>query len=443
MVDLVSLQDVRVHLQELERIADEHGGNRAAGTPGHEASVDYVTSVLEDAGYAVRRQEFSFAAFDDVGPDVVELVPAGATSFASGEDFKAMLYSASGDVTAPLVAVGFDVDAHGLVGLGCDLSDFDGFPEGAVALVQAGPCFRRDQVTNAQTAGASAVIVSYPDWTAGAVRRPTLIDPTQIKVPALSASHEVGVVLSKSSEQPGTTVHVAATTTIEERTTVNVIAETKQGDPGAVIMAGGHLDSTIDGPGINDNASGTATLLAIAELLSDPNLDLEHRVRFAFWSAEELGLLGSTEYVDTLSGPDRDAILAYLNFDMLASPNHAVLVYGEPDAPSGSTSIAERFEVWFEAEGVPSERFDLGGGSDHGPFARMGIPVGGLFAGASELMTDQQATRYGGTAGEPHDECYHLACDRLDHVGEETLDTLSEAAAQVILALAREAEPLP
>jgi Zn-dependent M28 family amino/carboxypeptidase len=255
-------------------------------------------------------------------------------------------------------------------------------------------------------------------------------------IPAVGASAEVGDALRDAAEA-GALVHLSVQTLIEDRVTGNVIAERAGIGPGPVanevVMAGGHLDSVIDGPGINDNGSGTMTILEIALRLAELP-PTPRTVRFAFWTGEELGLYGSRHYVESLSEEERDRIVAYLNFDMVASPNYGRLVY---DSSGGSTSrdITALFTDYFDALGLTYQLEDLGGGSDHGPFMDALIPVGGLFSGATELKTDAQAELFGGEAGEPMSPCYHLACDTTDEINLTALDELSDAAAHVLMML--------
>jgi Zn-dependent M28 family amino/carboxypeptidase len=347
------------------------------------------------------------------------------------------VYSAAAAVEAAVTPVDFDPNAVGGQGAGCSSSDFTDFPEGSIALLQPGPCFRRDQVVNAQTAGAVAVVVSYPDWSAGTVRRPTLIEPLLIEVPALAASHDVGLALQSAAES-GPPVQIATETSSEDRTTVNVIAESTGGDEGNVVMVGGHLDSTMDGPGMNDNGSGTATILELAEAMAAE--EPTNKVRFAFWGAEELGLIGSSQYVEGLEGGELDDIALYLNFDMLASPNFVRFVYGDAEAPSGSDAIAEVFAGYLDSKGLDHESLDLQGGSDHGPFARAGVPVGGLFTGATEVKSISQVDSYGGTAAAPLDACYHLACDTVENVNERVLEEMAGAVAHAVATFASSTE---
>jgi Zn-dependent M28 family amino/carboxypeptidase len=439
--DAVTVAAILGHLREFERIADENDGNRAAGTPGHEATLAYVEEQLRDAGLDVEEQDFEFPEFELTGPSELGVGPGSgggsAETFQEDRDFKPLLYSAAGGVDAYVTAVGFDPSAPpgDRSGGGCLSADFADFPVGNMALVQPGNCFRRDQLENAQAAGASAMFIAYPGTQPDHVLRPTLLGPVGVSIPAVSVSADVASALVASSAS-GELVHVVVRARSVTATTTNLLAETPGGDPSQVLMVGGHLDSVIDGPGINDNGSGTATILEVARQISALGLQLDAKVRFAFWSGEELGLLGSDQYVSTLQPTDQQAIIGYLNFDMLGSTNFVREVYQEDGAPSGSADLTQLFLNYFEDVGIGAEPASLGGGSDHGSFMRAGIPIGGLFTGASEVMTSEQAATFGGQAGEPQDACYHLACDRVDRLNVEVLDQMADAVAFAVVALA-------
>lgn len=215
---------------------------------------------------------------------------------------------------------------------------------------------------------------------------------------------------------------------------VNLLTELA-GEEDEVIMLGAHLDSVRAGPGINDNGSGVAALLAIADGLR--GLPAQQRtVRFAFWGAEEGGPFGSAAYVVGLDPAERARIGAYLNFDLLGSPNAVRFVYDEAEAASGSGALTDLFVARLEGAGLAWEPVDLEGDSDHGPFAEAGIPTGGLFSGGFELVTDAQAAAHGARAGEPADACSHHACDTIDNVDLVTLQELAQVAARVLVALA-------
>jgi Zn-dependent M28 family amino/carboxypeptidase len=434
--DGVQVASIMADLGTLQQVADEHGGMRAAGSSGGQASASFVADAMRRLGYDVHLDSFKVPLFSEAGDGALQLVGAGQPSFVPGMDFRAMLFSPSGDLTARVVAVGFDPGAApgARSGLGCASSDFAAQPRGVIFLVQPGPCLRRMQVDHAQQAGAAAIVVSYPEWDPGFVLRPTLLDPAGIKVPVIGTTRQMGLALAAAASR-GRQVHLRISTTIVDQETANVLAETHRGDARHVLIVGGHLDTAIDGPGINDNASGTMTLLEIARRLAAAG-PTAWKVRFAFWSGEEIGLWGSRRYVDGLSDAERGTIQAYLNFDMLASPNGARLIYDDAAAAPGSNVIAGLFAAYFKGAGLASARMDLSGASDHYFFEQARVPTGGLFAGANEVKDAAAAATFGGTAGEDYDSCYHRPCDRLDRINTGLLGELSQAAAFVIGRLA-------
>jgi Zn-dependent M28 family amino/carboxypeptidase len=189
------------------------------------------------------------------------------------------------------------------------------------------------------------------------------------------------------------------------------------------------------GPGINDNGTGVATLLVIAERLADLPAP-GSTVRIAFWGAEEGGPHGAPAYVAALSPGELDRIGAYLNFDMLGSPNPIRFVYAESGAAPGSEPLTALFTSYFDAEGLAWAPIDLAGHSDHGAFTDAGIPTGGLFSGGREPKTDEQAAAFGGSAGEPADPCSDQACDTIGNINEAILAEMADAIAHVVATLA-------
>jgi len=414
-------------------IATDNGGLRTAGTAGYEASVQYVAEQLREMGYSVEVPEFEMATYLELPGGTVGV--DGGPTFETGDDFKAMIYSASGDFSAAVTPVGFDDGQNG----GCDAADFDGFVAGTIALAPPGSCFRRQVVLNAVAAGAVALVVSYPQYAQGEPRRPTLLSPDGIDIPVLSATGEVGETLQTAAED-GSQVHISVTTEIGQAMVHNVIAES-HGIAERVVMLGGHLDGVHDGPGINDNGSGPAALLEIARVLAEERPWA--RVRFAFWGGEEFGLLGSGAYVDGLEADGRAEIAAYLNFDMLGSLNAVPIVYDSPDAAPGSVAIGDFLVEYLVRADMGGQRIDIGASSDHAPFQEAGIPSGGIFSGASEVKTAAQAAAFGGAANAPMDACFHLACDTLENVNVESVALFARAAAAVALAVVTGAVSVP
>ena len=441
--DAIDLPDILADLQRLQEIADEHGGTRPAGSAGHDASVEFVAGELRKAGYVVELQPVELPAFEQRGPSVVQVV-GGDVSFEDVRDFKAMLFSGSGDVTAPVYDLGFDpqFEPDQPRGFGCDADHWADVPDGVVVLAYPGPCRRLEVVLAAQEAGAVAIVTAYPGWTRDAVLRPTLVDPSGIRIPVIGATEAVGAALARAAAD-GAGVRVATDTLVETRTSINLIAETPGGDASKVLMLGGHLDSVVDGPGINDNGTGTMTVLEIAREVAaltsaNPAAAPAWKVRVAFWTGEESGLLGSFAYARGLTPDAIAAIRAYLNFDMLGSSNGIRTVYDglQTSNPAGSGVVSGLFSQALEAQGLGWQPEAVGAVSDHFPLDQLGIAVGGLFSGANEPKSAPQSVLFGGTVGAPNDPCYHLACDTIDNVDAAWLEEMARAAAWVAGALA-------
>ncbi|MDG9717029.1 M28 family metallopeptidase [Streptomyces sp. DH24] len=222
------------------------------------------------------------------------------------------------------------------------------------------------------------------------------------------------------------------TTTIQQftysgRTGYNLIADWPGGDTNRVVMAGSHLDSVSSGPGINDNGSGSAAVLETALAVARAQYKPTKHLRFAWWDAEELGLVGSRHYVNSLSVGNRATISGYLNFDMIGSPNPGYFVYDD------DPTIEKTFKEYFAGLGVPTEIETEGDGrSDHAPFKSAGVPVGGLFTGASRTKTAAQAQKWGGTAGVAFDRCYHSSCDTTSNINDTALNRNSDALAHAV-----------
>ncbi|MCT9084214.1 M28 family metallopeptidase [Streptomyces fulvoviolaceus] len=222
------------------------------------------------------------------------------------------------------------------------------------------------------------------------------------------------------------------TTTLQQftssgRTGYNLIADWPGGDTGQVIMAGSHLDSVTSGAGINDNGSGSAAVLETALAVARADYQPTKHLRFAWWGAEELGLVGSKYYVNSLATSDRSRISGYLNFDMIGSPNPGYFVYDDDPA------IEKTFQEYYTGLGIATEIETEGDGrSDHAPFKSAGVPVGGLFSGADYIKTAAQAAEWGGTAGKAFDACYHSSCDTTANIDDTALDRNSDAVAYAV-----------
>lgn len=424
LLECVTLEGVREHQAAFQAIADANNGIRTSGTPGFDASKDYVVAQLTGYGYNVTVQPFQFQTFIVLSPSILEQVsppPAGPIVN------NIMSYSGSGDVTAAVST------PAGI--LGCAAADWAGFTAGNIALVRRGACTFATKATNAYNAGASGVII-YNN--APGVLNGTLGATFSLNIGVTSVTNAQGLALA-ALVPGGLTMRLKTDTFRGLATTYNVFAESKGGDPNNVVMAGAHLDSVNAGPGINDNGSGSAALLEVAEQMA--KVKPRNMVRFAWWGAEESGLVGSTYYVNNLPQAEKDKITLYLNFDMVGSPNHVFFIYDGDDSdvvgagpgPAGSPEIEKTFEGFFNMKGLPFKGTDFSGRSDYGPFIATGIPSGGLFTGAEGIKTAAEAAIWGGTAGAAYDPCYHLACDTYANNNDFALDVNSDAIAFSIL----------
>jgi Zn-dependent M28 family amino/carboxypeptidase len=426
----VTLEGVRAHQKALQDIADANGGNRVAGSPGHDKSADYAEKVFRDAGYIVTRQNFDFQTFIELTPTTLAQVAPTPTA---AIPTTIMSYSGSGSVTAPVSTLPTIT--------GCDAADFAGFPAGNIALISRGICTFALKATNAQAAGAAGVVIynNRPGPLNG-----TLGAEFSLNIAVTAVQQGVGTQLASLT---GLVLALNTNTFRGTATTANIIAESQRGDPGNVVMVGAHLDSVNAGPGIQDNGSGSAAILEVAQQMA--KVKPRNKVRFALWSAEESGLIGSEYYVENLPQADKDKIALYLNFDMIGSPNHVFFVYdgdnsdatGAPAGPGNSAAIEKVFEGFYAQRNLPFKGTDFDGRSDYGPFIAAGISAGGLFTGAEGLKTAAEAELWGGITGTAYDPCYHQACDNYGNINLFALDTNSDAVAYATLYFAKSKTP--
>jgi Zn-dependent M28 family amino/carboxypeptidase len=454
--EAVSAEGVYSHLEVFQQIADANDGNRVAFSEGYFDSVDYVARAMTLAGYEVSIQLFPYIVFDNrTTPEFQQTAPAQVSyEFDADNGFSIATYSGSGEATA--LAEPVDVilpaaaDANTSTS-GCEESDFADFTAGNIALVQRGTCSFYQKATNAEAAGATGVII----FNEGQEGRTDVVGATLgaagVGIPVIGISYELGA----SFAQTETTVRVKVDAFTEERVSGNILADTPIGKPDKTLVVGAHLDSVPEGAGINDNGSGSAMLLEIAlqmsnlGMLESEDTGVRNRVRFAWWGAEEAGLLGSEHYVYSLPDAQFEEIVANLNFDMVASPNYVRFVYdgdgsaSEQGGPEGSAFIEWMFNDYFMDQGLATVPTAFDGRSDYGPFIENGIPAGGLFTGAENVKSEEEAGIFGGVAGEAYDECYHDACDTLDNINMQGLDEMADAAAYAINVLAVNDLPTP
>jgi Zn-dependent M28 family amino/carboxypeptidase len=447
LLECVRVEGVREHQAALQRIADENDGNRFSGFSGYDASVDYVVEKLQAAGYDPEVQTFDYLAFEVAGPSTLQQTAPNPTTYVEGVDFGAITQTDPGDVTAAVTPVDLQLGLGNTSTSGCEAADYAGFPAGNIALLQRGTCTFELKAENAAAAGAVGIVIFNQGNTAAEDRNNipavTLTANNTSGIPVLGTTYALGVTLAGT---PGLQMRVFANTLRQILPTYNVLAEKTGANDENVVMAGAHLDSVLAGPGINDNGSGSAAILETAIQMA--KVKPTNTVRFAWWGAEESGLVGSTNYVNGLSQAEKDRIALYLNFDMIGSPNYIQMVYDSDESgfeapvpvPPGSIAIEDLFESFYTLSNEPYDDAEFSGRSDYQAFINNGIPAGGLFTGAEVPKTAEQQAIWGGTVGAQYDPCYHLACDTFANNNLHALTINADAVAFAVLTYAYSTE---
>ena len=494
----IDRDEVVEHLVELEgrasKTSDGSSVTRAAGTEGYAQSLDYIVDTMREHDYQVSIQEFDFRAWEELagtslnvnGVDLVSVRNAGEGVEA---DFAVMSYS--GKSNGPLagevafVTPDFRFDAPDYDDTdGCESSDFSGKDiTNKIAVIQRGGCSFSTKVVNAQNAGAKGVIVFNQGNAEGrtSVVNGTLGNDSTSVIPAFGARYELGQQWYELSQTSAVPVNLQVDVEDEVVLTQNIIAETKGGDEEQVVMLGAHLDSVPEGPGINDNGSGTAGLLEYAVTLADLNAPVKNKVRFAWWAAEEAGLVGSEYYTNDLFAPLRaqaeqeilkelglddpsqltpeqldlvdaryyelNKVKLYLNFDMIGSPNYIFGVMdgdlsdtkdspdnaytGDFEPPYGTSDIESTFNRFFSNKSHSTVPQALSKRSDYAGFADWGVAFGGLFTGAENVKSAEEVEQFGGEIDVAYDKCYHQACDDLNNISQTALYVNTQSLAYV------------
>ncbi|KUI02692.1 M28 family peptidase [Mycobacterium sp. IS-3022] len=430
----VGVDAMFAHLRKLQEIADANGGNRAEGTAGYDATVDYVANFLRDKGFDVTAPEF----------ELLERIEGGNPAMrVGGREFP--VDQASLLITTPPGGLNA-VTLRPREAEGCRASDYDGTSvRGAIAVVDDTGCSVVDKQNAAVSEGAVGLLVVSTPGPGGS--------PAGLFTPGYYQDLTVPVgVIDRNADAAlrRTTAPVRLTLDGEPvmKKTRNIVAQTRTGDPRNVVLAGAHLDSSAASPGANDDATGIAALLETAAALgSQPSV--ANAVRFVFWASEENGSAGPTKYLQGLSPDEQRDIALYLNFDMLGSPNAGYFTYDgdqsaqpNPDiptrsVPTGSAGIERTLAAYLNTAGVRPADMPLSQFTDYYPFLAAGVPIGGLTAGASQRKTEAQARLWGGRAGVPFDPNYRTKRDTVDSINRDALSVLGPAVAYAVGTYAR------
>ncbi|KAH9886796.1 Zn-dependent exopeptidase [Xylariomycetidae sp. FL2044] len=397
----------RAHqLYSIAELGQEQYGHptRVIGSAGHRGTLEYITSTLEslDDYYTFSKQPFP-AVLGKVYQSRLVIghhVPSSAApmSLTPPTPDKKPVY---GDLVMVQNA-------------GCDASDYPAEVNGRIAFIQRGVCSFGTKSELAGKAGAlAAVIYNYnSDPFGGTLEKPS---PDHVPTFGLSGEDAAPTLAKLKAGHPVDSI-VYIDSVVNEIMTDNVIAQSTQGDPDNCVMVGGHSDSVGAGPGINDDGSGSLTVLEVAVQLS--NFTVNNCVRFAWWAGEEEGLLGSDYYVSVLTPEENKKIRLFMDYDMMGSPNFAYQIYNATNAanPVGSEELRDLYVKWYANHGLNYTFIPFDGRSDYDAFIKHGIPGGGIATGAEGIKTLEEEMMFGGKAGEWYDPCYHQLCDDVGNV---------------------------
>ncbi|CAF0912289.1 unnamed protein product [Rotaria sp. Silwood1] len=466
----IRIDEVMSYLNELQRIATANNGTRAVNTPGFNATLNYIENYLTaNTNYKITKTFFFLRDFVLASNPILISSINGAkknytysTNLAIAE-FYHVKYSTSANFSS-------SIQLTVIPNVGCSDDDWQKAtlpPQDRVALVKRGICGFQDKAILAAKYNVDALLI-YNDG-----ESPDRVSPLEVNlaqdnaIPALFLSFTVGQVLVNAAKNSSTNITVQLIIDVKNLPDFpvgNICADTPTGDVTQTIVIGSHSDSVTAGPGINDNGSGSAANLALAVSLArlfrtSTYPKYKYRVRFCWWGAEELGLLGADFHVkqaknSSIIGERLSDYLINLNYDTIGSPNYMLGIYdgatARNDTPSqalvGSIKITALFRDWFIQQNLPYDYRDVSGRSDYAPFLAEGVVSGGLSAGTDGIKTQNQRDRYdqmlgqglGGISGIMYDPCYHKACDTIQNINILGYEKMVKAAAYVLEFLGRE-----
>jgi len=471
LIACINQKDLWNIMQKFQAIADANPSpadghpSRNSGEPGYKASADYVAQVMRDAGYSVQLQQYKFTYYAYTATPVFSEVSPTAHTYSLGVEWGPG--QTTGSANAPLQAAGGIIlppTEQTSSTSGCTSADFSGFVAGRIALIQRGGCNFGVKVLNAQAAGASGVVI----FNEGNPGRTELLvgsmvdgndNPIIPTIPVAFVDYATGLGFYnqiQSGTAPVMSIDIQALVD-PNRDDWNVIADSKGGDVNHTVVVDAHLDA-IYGAGMLDNASGSATILDIAQQLKNVN-PLNH-LRFIWFGGEEIDLLGSAYYINTLSNNDLSHTVYDLDADVTATPNYiiGVLDPAAPDFFGGAVTnsfpnrvykpslIARDYAVqYFDSVGLNHE-FLAPSGTDAINFNNVGIPASGLLTGQDCCKTQQEVNLFGGYLGNYEGNIPSFDggcvdnpfrwCDNLSNNVPAVLTFMTKAFAQMVVQMA-------
>jgi Peptidase family M28/PA domain len=475
LVACITTADLWQHMKKFQAIANANPGpdghaSRNSGEPGYKASADYVASVMTAAGYNVTIQTYKFKYFAyTAAPVFGEVSPIPHTYLIAMDWNPGQSTGTANGTLQPAGGIIIPPTSTPSSSSGCTAADFSGFVPDQIALIQRGGCNFGVKVLNAQAAGATGVII-FNEGNPGrtGVLAGSLVDangnPIIPTIPVAFTSFAIGddlltqyqVAVKNGTPLPKMSLSIQAIVD-PNRDDYNVIAESKGGDPNHVLVVDAHLDA-IYGAGMLDNASGSATILDIAQKMK--NVTPRNKLRFIWFGGEELGLLGSAAYINSLSSNNLSHIGYDLDADVTATPNYIIGVL-DPAGPDlfgrtvtstfpnrvykASTISRDQSIAYFNSIGLNHELFSPVG-TDAFSFNAVGIPAGGLLTGQDCCKSQDEVNLFGGSVGNYEgnlgtsdggcvDNPFRW-CDNLNNNDPTVLTFMSKAFANTVVQMA-------
>jgi hypothetical protein len=475
LLPCITKADLWNHMQRFQAIADANPSpadghpSRNSGEPGYKASADYVAQVMRDAGYNVTIQQYTFTYYAYTGiPSFSETSPT-AHDYVLNEEWGPgqSTGTVTGGTVQPAGGIVLPPTLTSSSTSGCTASDFSGFVPGRIALIQRGGCFFGVKVQNAQAAGAAGVIIFNEGNTGTSDDRVGLLigslqdaagNPIIPTIPVAFTTFAAGQALYDQAQQTPPVMSLSIPAVVKPNTPdYNVIAESKGGDKNHVVVVDAHLDA-IYGAGMLDNASGSATILDIAQKMK--NVNPLNKLRFIWFGGEELGLLGSSYYVNSLTSTELSHIGYDLDADVTATPNYLIGVL-DPAAPDlftrtvtatfpnrvykASTVARDQAVEYFDSIGKNHE-FLSPVGTDAFSFNAVGIPASGLLTGQDCCKSQAEVDLFGGFPGNYEGNVPSFDggcvdnpfrwCDNLSNNDPDVLTFISKAFATMVVQMA-------
>eukprot|EP01080_Neovahlkampfia_damariscottae_P005703 gene5703-9523_t len=413
----IETENILKHLQQFQNIALNNNNSRSPQF-GYNETGKYIMNELSKYSDKLNIEIQPFQIEEYLIKEKPKFSTSNQVEYKLDIDFNQLSYSGSGNIS--------NLYLKRIQNKGCKENDYINMineTKNYLFLIQRGECTFLEKVNLAIKYGAKSVLIQNQET--------ELVQGTlgkYVPIPTFSISSTFKFPINNE-----TLFNLYSNNEVLIQNTFNIITETKKGNPNEIIIIGSHLDSVSKGPGLNDNGSGSTSMLEILiNLLQYHENEIENKIRFCFWGAEEIGLVGSTFYVNSLNNIQLKQISLNLNFDMIASPNYIRGVYDGKKKDKKCHQIQKIFEEFYIKQGLQFDLSEFDGRSDYGPFLEKGIPAGGLDSGAEKLKTDDQVLKTGGISGVPYDICYHLSCDTIWNVNLMALKEASQNAANAI-----------